>query len=463
MLSKLAKQNTLPWLSKLSSLVKLPRLKHLSIRTRLMLAASLWIGGLTLAAGVTVPTLVNTYLVDNAKSQLRVVADEIIANLTKDENGNLALQRSVSDPRYNRPYSGYYWTVSSKKQTLRSRSLWDKSITPVHQKSKILTGANGEKLVSISQVVTIPEYKGLLDITIGMDEDPIEETLDNVIEWLMLIQLILFVGLLVFTFVQVNWSLRPLSKLQKELKTLEQGQQQALSSDYPGEIKPLITDLNALLFHYQELLERARNHAGNLSHSLKTPLSVVKNQISELPEDQRQPLSETVAQLQQQIDYHLGRARMAGSMNILSVSANPSERVDAISTAFEKVYAHREVLLVNELDNELNVAVESKDLDEMLGNLIENSFKWARSLIRVYGHVKDDTLVLAVEDDGIGVKESKLQEIVKRGVRLDESTPGTGLGLNIVAEMAHSYRGELSFEPSSMGGLKSVLRLNLSR
>ncbi|MGJ7093447.1 ATP-binding protein [Vibrio hannami] len=450
-------------LKKSSVLKKLPSLKHLSIRTRLMLAASLWIGGLTLAAGIMVPTLVNTYLVDNTRSQLQVVADEIIANLTISNEGKLTLQKPVSDSRYNRPYSGFYWIVTSKNQTLRSRSLWDKSITPVHKKSKVLTGANGEKLISISQVVTIPEYRGRINITIGIDEDPIEDTLDNVIEWLLIIQLVLFAGLLVFTFVQVNWSLIPLNKLQKELKTLEQGKQQALSSDYPGEIKPLVADLNALLFHYQELLERARNHAGNLSHSLKTPLSVIKNQISELPEEEQQSLSQTVAQLQQQIDYHLGRARMAGAMNILSVSANPSERVDAISTAFEKVYSHREVVMVNELDSELNVAVESTDLDEMLGNLIENSFKWANSLIRVYGNVQGDVLVLTIEDDGKGVEDSMLEEIVKRGVRLDETIPGTGLGLNIVAEMAHSYRGELSFERSSMGGLKAILRLNLSR
>lgn len=445
-------------LSKLS-----PKLKQLSFRTRLMLAASLWIGALTLAAGITTPTLVNSYLVEDAKTQLQLVADEIIANLMVNGDGDLVLQRQISDPRYHRPYSGYYWTVTSKKQTLRSRSLWDKEITPFHKKSKQLTGANGEKLVSITQTVTIPDYRGSLTITIGIDEDPIEETLNKLIEWLMLIQFILFIGLLSFTFVQVNWSLRPLNKLKKELNTLEKGDQKALSNDYPKEITPLITDLNALLFHYQELLERARNHAGNLSHSLKTPLSVIKNKIAELPEDQQKPFEDNIAHLQQQIDYHLGRARMAGSMNILSVNANPSERVDAITAAFDKVYAHRELILVNELDSDLLVAVDSTDLDEMLGNLIENSYKWAASLIRVYGQVDNDSLIITIEDDGKGVAQEKLDEIVKRGVRLDESTPGSGLGLNIVAEMAHSYRGELFFEKSSMGGLKAILRLNLSR
>ncbi|WP_375753948.1 ATP-binding protein [Vibrio sp. HN007] len=445
-------------LSKLS-----PKLKQLSFRTRLMLAASLWIGALTLAAGITTPTLVNSYLVDDAKTQLQLVADEIIANLTVNSDGDLVQQRQVSDPRYHRPYSGYYWTVTSKKQTLRSRSLWDKEITPFQKKSKQLTGANGEKLVSITQTVTIPDYRGSLEITIGIDEDPIEETLNKLIEWLMLIQFMLFIGLLSFTFVQVNWSLRPLNKLKKELNTLEKGDQKALSNDYPKEITPLITDLNALLFHYQELLERARNHAGNLSHSLKTPLSVIKNKIAELPDDQQKSFEDNIAHLQQQIDYHLGRARMAGSMNILSVNANPSERVDAITAAFDKVYAHRELVLVNELDSDLQVAVDSTDLDEMLGNLIENSYKWATSLIRVYGQVDNDSLSITIEDDGKGVAQEKLDEIVKRGVRLDESTPGSGLGLNIVAEMAHSYRGELVFEKSSMGGLKAILRLNLSR
>ena len=245
---------------------------------------------------------------------------------------------------------------------------------------------------------------------------------------------------------------------------LRKGEQQGLSNNYPKEVSPLVSDLNALLFHYQELLERARNHAGNLSHALKTPLSVMKNEIEMLPDNEKKLLQQPIQQIQSQIDYHLGRARMAGAMNILSVKSSPCERVEAISMAFDKVYAANEVTMINELDSELEVAVEKTDLDEMVGNLLENSYKWAGSIIRVHSNeLTDGNVELIIEDDGHGIPEEKLEQVTKRGVRLDETTPGTGLGLNIVNEMAHSYRGNLTLSKSSMGGLKASLVLKVSQ
>ena len=436
--------------------------QRLSIRQRLLVAATFWIGGLILIAGVSIPILVYAYLVDNNKAQLNIIGDELIANLTLTKQGQLTLRRPISDLKFSLPYSGYYWTIGIDEQTLRSRSLWDKNFTQ-QKHSNTLLGAKGEPLISVQKEMTIPELRKPLIVTIGADENPIKQAVNSLIGLLVVILLLLFCGLMIFTMVQINWSLRPLNKLQAELKALENGECEALSDQFPIEIKPLITDLNALLFHYQELLFRARNHAGNLSHSLKTPLSIVKNQVDALPMAQKDELNEAVFKLQQQIDYHLGRARMAGSMNILSVSASPAQRVDAISRAFDKLYATRNVMLINEIDDEILVAVEVTDLDEMLGNLIENSYKWAKSLIRVHATKDDEQLRLVIEDDGKGVDSSEINEIVKRGVRLDESTPGSGLGLNIVVEMAYSYRGQLSFDKSKMGGLKVSLLLPLSR
>jgi len=170
-----------------------------------------------------------------------------------------------------------------------------------------------------------------------------------------------------------------------------------------------------------------------------------------------------INQIQDHIDYHLGRARMAGSMNILSVKSTPSSRVDAISMAFDKVYADRNITLINELDSDLNVAVEQTDLDEMLGNLLENSYKWANSMIRVHSSQNKENIHIIIEDDGPGIPKENRSQVIKRGVRLDEATTGSGLGLNIVSEMAHSYRGQLTLETSTLGGLKASLDLHLSR
>lgn len=441
---------------------KRPLLKRLSLKSRLVLAAIVWLTAMVIAVGVSVPNQVFNYMVDDTKSQLTIYMDEISASLEADETGNLSLTTNLSDPRFNRPYSGLYWSAKTEKELLRSRSLWDKKIT-TDKKDKDYLGARNEKLIYIKTTLYYPDYDGPIDVIIGIDEQPIEDTVGSLMGQLWIILALLYLGVLAVIFLQVQWSLSPLTKMHKELSQLRSGDKTRLDQDYPKEVAPVVSDLNALVFHYQELLERARHHAGNLSHALKTPLSVLKNEISSLDDQTQSLLQPPVDQIQSQIDYHLGRARMAGSKNILSVRANPSQRVDAISMAFDKVYAERGVTLINELDSDIDVAVDKTDLDEMVGNLLENAYKWSDSIIRVHSESKDnDDIEIIVEDDGPGIPDQDIKQAVERGVRLDETTPGTGLGLNIVSEMAHSYRGKLTLSRSSMGGLKAVLSLKLS-
>ncbi|WP_047042515.1 ATP-binding protein [Vibrio mexicanus] len=434
--------------------------KRLSLKSRLLLAATLWLSAMILAAGFGIPKLVKDYLISDVTSQLNLAMDEIIANLEMDANGEVKLTRPLSDPRFTQPYSGLYWVATHENLTLRSRSLWDKTIT-VKKKPlrKLLFGAQKEPLIYTEQSVFLPDSKSPINIVIGIDEKPINQTLDELTEQLWIILGLLFTGVLVLIGLQVSWSLYPLTIMKHELTALKAGKQNELSREYPKEVSPLVADLNALLFHYQELLERARHHAGNLSHALKTPLAVLRNEIQTLPIEEREKLEEPIAQIQSHIDYHLGRARVAGSVNILSVSTPVSERIDAISMAFDKVYAQRGITLINEVDSEVEVAVDPTDLDEMIGNLIENGYKWAESIIRIHSKTENNTVTLFIEDDGAGIPEDKLKHVIQRGVRLDETTPGTGLGLNIVSEMAHSYRGSIDLSKSQLGGLCVCLNL----
>lgn len=437
-------------------------LKRLSLKSRLVLAAVVWLTAMIIAVGVSVPNQVFSYMVDDTKSQLTIYMDEISASLEADKTGNLTLTSTLSDPRFNRPYSGLYWSAKTDKELLRSRSLWDKKITS-EKKEKEYFGARNEKLIYIKTTLYYPDYDGPIEVIIGIDEQPIEDTVGSLMSQLWIILALLYFGVLAVIFLQVQWSLSPLTKMHKELSQLRSGEKTQLDQDYPKEVAPVVSDLNALVFHYQELLERARHHAGNLSHALKTPLSVLKNEIAALDQETQRYLQPPVEQIQSQIDYHLGRARMAGSKNILSVRANPSQRVDAISMAFDKVYAERGVTLINELDSDIQVAVDKTDLDEMVGNLLENAYKWSESIIRVHSEtLAADDIAIIIEDDGPGIPDEKLKQAIERGVRLDETTPGTGLGLNIVSEMAHSYRGKLTLSRSSMGGLRAVLTLKLS-
>ncbi|MBU2899111.1 ATP-binding protein [Vibrio hepatarius] len=441
---------------------KVRLLKRLSLKSRLVLAAIVWLTAMIIAAGIMMPSQVYLYMQEDTKQQLAIYMDEIAAALEADEKGNLKLTSPLSDPRFTRPYSGFYWSAKTSKALLRSRSLWDKTLTSKNEHD--LLGARDEKLIHIDSTLYYPDYSGPIKVTIGMDQQPIEDTVRNLMGQLWFILALLYIGVLTLITIQVQWSLSPLSKMHKELSQLRSGKKTQLDQEYPKEVSPVVSDLNALVFHYQELLERARHHAGNLSHALKTPLSVLKNEVATKDPVIQEQLRPSLDQIQNQIDYHLARARMAGAKNILSVSSCPSKRVDAISMAFDKVYSDRGISLINELDSDLNVAVEQTDLNEMLGNIIENAYKWSKSIIRVHSlenSETSETIDVIIEDDGVGIPEQKLAQVIHRGVRLDETTPGTGLGLNIVSEMAHSYRGKLTLDRSSLGGLKVILSMKL--
>ncbi|KJG39418.1 histidine kinase [Photobacterium angustum] len=433
-----------------------------SIRNRLLSAAAIWLLAITLTAGYLVPSFIKSYLIDQEKTQLYLYLDQITALVDIDAHGRVFLDGRLSNPRFNSPYSGLYWSLKLNNQHLRSRSLWDTTISGNNEEG--FEGPNKQSLIVVKRKFLLPDSDYPVELSVAINQDRLLKTLQELTRGLWLILTIMAIGILTLTTLQVSWSLWPLRKLRRNLKLVREGHTTELTGLYPVEIQPVIDDLNALLFHYQELLLRARNHSGNLSHALKTPIAILNNEVALLDEPTKAKLVPALQQLQQHIDYHLGRARMAGAVNILAAKTAVSSRVDAISLAMDKVYANRELILVNELDSSVMVAVESSDLDEMIGNLIENSYKWANSLIRVYQESSQSgQITLVIEDDGIGIAEEKCKQVLNRGVRLDESTPGTGLGLNIVNELAHSYRGDLILSKSQRGGLKASLILPIPR
>ncbi|WP_273860475.1 ATP-binding protein [Photobacterium sp. GSS17] len=438
-----------------------------SLRSRLLLAAAVWLLGITAAASYVVPTFIKSYLVDQEKEQLYLYMDELTAMVDVDSTRNVIPPKRLSNPRFQQPYSGLYWSLSINGLELRSRSLWDTRIQGDEENG--YTGPNQQSLLVVKRQFFLPEKEEPVDVVIAANQEPLLHTLKQLTNGLWMILTVMVIGILILIWFQVSWSLLPLRRLQQKLKQVRDGEASELSGRYPAEIRPVVDDLNALLFHYQEVLERARNHAGNLSHALKTPIAVLHNEVGKLPPEEKARLQPTLAQLQQHIDYHLGRARMAGAANILAAKTAPSLRVDAISMAMDKVYVERDLILVNELDSDLMVAVEKRDLDEILGNLIENSYKWATSLIRVHQlpptpgtkttESDRDTVTIVIDDDGPGIDAQACQDAMKRGVRLDETTPGTGLGLSIVAELTHTYRGRLGLDKSPLGGLRATVQL----
>ena len=435
--------------------------KAISLRRRLILAATVWLAVFISCASYAVPNVIRSYLVHQENRQLSLYLDQISAFVSVNDQQIINISSTLSNPLFQTPYSGLYWSITSGKQHLRSRSLWDAKLKKTDAGQYL--GPDNQSLLTAHRTVYLPDHAEALNMMVAVNENTLTATIRQLTDSLWIILGVMALGILLMIWLQISWSLLPLKRLQKKLKEVREGEAENLDGKYPTEIMPVIDDLNALLFHYQELLLRARNHAGNLSHALKTPISILNNEVNKLPQEAQTHFKPALNQLQQHIDYHLGRARMAGSTHILSAKTPLSIRIDAISMAMEKVYLHRDVMMINELDSELFVAIERRDLDEILGNFIENGYKWAESMIRVHQIEHDDKIAIVMEDDGPGIPEDQYKRVLQRGVRLDESTPGTGLGMNIASELTHSYHGELTLSKSKMGGLKITLILPKAR
>ena len=427
-----------------------------SLRHRILLGSFLWLSLILLSAAIFLPEAVRRYLHDQLTEQATLHLDELSSLVEFTPEGVLTVQGRLSDPRFRKPYSGWYWQVQSGDQMLRSRSLWDARFDIGSGESP-----DNQDLLFSNRQLTFSWQTSPIQLTIAMDSQPTEQTFDVLTDGLMLALLAIGISAMLLIALQIRWSLRPMSTLQADLKSVRQGEVDRLSGQYPDEVQPVVDDLNRLLFHYGELLERARHHTGNLAHALKTPLAVIVNETATLPENQQQVLNSALEQLQNRINYHLARARMAGTSKILAVDSCPADVVDALAMVFEKAYASRDIVVINELDDRVRVAVEVRDLEEMLGNLLENAFKWATSQVRVYAEQTDTSLWLFIDDDGPGLLPEQMNIVLQRGVRLDEQTPGSGLGLNIVHDIIISYGGVLALATSRSGGLQVQLRLPL--
>lgn len=427
------------------------KLSLLSIRNRLILVTSLWLSLMVTIAGTIIPLIINFQLVDNAKTELEFTLEELHQQV-KQKKRLQADNILISNAKLYEKKQDRYWQIETESKIYRSPSLNKKRLNDKFEDEH-------HDVILISEKYSI-EGLGKVKIKVALDNDGIEENVNILTGALWFILTCLFIGVLVLVAIQVKWSLKPIHEMQQNLIELKTGQASRIEGRYPIELSPLVDSLNDLLFHYQELLKRARNHTGNMAHALKTPLTVLKNHVNQLAEEEKTTLLIPIENIQKYIDYHLSRARLAGSSSILSVKTSPSERIEAMNMAFDKVYAERDILLINELDDKMKVNVETTDLDEMLGNVLENSYKWSKSLIRIYSKPYSENRVqIIIEDDGNGISDEDFQQVLKRGARLDEQVKGSGLGLNIVKDAAESYQGSIHLDHAELGGLKVTLTL----
>ena len=308
--------------------------------------------------------------------------------------------------------------------------------------------------------VTLPGRPTPVIVMAAEDRTPIDREARRFTFLTAAALMVLGAGILAAVMVQVRVGMRPLFDLRREISDVRKGKTERVGDNYPEELEPLAAELNALVTHNQEVVERQRTHVGNLAHALKTPLSVMLTEASQRPG----PLSEVVTHqadlMRGQVDHHLRRARAAARSQSHGERTLIEPVLDELASTLERIFLPKAVVIDWRAPDDLCFRGERQDLLEMAGNIIENAGKWCRGKVFVNAVPEGEgRLLLTVEDDGPGLPPERRGEVLKRGARLDESAPGSGLGLAIVDELARAYGGALTLSESGMGGLRVELLL----
>ena len=480
-----------------------------SLRLRLLAGTLVWVLLTVLVAGWALGRMFTEHVERQFQAELVTHLNQLAANLAMDANGQPALRAALSDPRFARPYSGLYWQIDvladagatgssapeasdqaaeggGRQGLLRSRSLWDVVLTvpgdrpadgEVH--AHATEGPDGAPLRMIEQVLRPAEQPELaLRVIVAANAALVVEPVARFNRLLAIALALLAAGLAVAALVQVRVGLRPLARLRDGLAAVREGRSTAIDGRFPAEIQPLVAEFNAVLARNAEVVTRARTHAGNLAHAVKTPLSVLANAAAETADDApdgalARLVREQVALARTQVDYHLARSRAAAAVGVPGLRTPLRPVLEGLLRLMNKVHAGRglKVTLLACADD-LAFRGEAQDLQEMLGNLIDNACKWAAGRVEVYaeactagqaGLQDGGQLRICIDDDGPGLPADAREAVFARGVRADERTPGAGLGLSIVRELAQLYGGEVRLEVSPWGGLRAVLTLPLAR
>ncbi len=439
-----------------------------SLLARLVGLAVLWIAVALLAAGLVLAHLFRAHVERAFDARLRDHMAELVALADTDAAGRLRLKRPSVDSNFARPLSGWYWQIrDSTGRIERSRSLWDQELAvPAAAPSPrlvVLAGPRGQSLRALVRAVDLPDTPAPFGFVVAGPQEEIEKAVQALVWALAVALVVLGLGLVGAVVGQVGVGLRPLRHLRRAVAAVRAGRAARVDGAYPAEVAPLADEINALLAHDAEVVMRARTQAGDLAHALKTPLAVLANEAAGLPPERAALVRGQADLMRRHIDRHLSRARAAASHSVLGARCAVGPVGAALVRTLGALYRDRAVAIaVDGLDG-LVFCGDRHDLEEMLGNLMDNACKWGRTQVRVAGRrvarPDGDRLELTVEDDGPGIPEEAVAEALVRGRRLDENVPGSGLGLAIVDDLAALYGGGVALRRSGLGGLAAVLDL----
>ena len=414
---------------------------------------------------------------------LHAELDATLVTLTRasdvSEDGIVSIYPNFAptDQRFLRPLSGRYWLVASLNAEgevanfLNSNSVWDWNVPwqkmPVADSVRELgqvqyadaTGPDSEPVRIAVKAILLPGVDTPVVLITAADRRPTDRITRQFVYTMTAAMLVLALGLIIAMFFLVRVGLRPLARIERDVADIRIGEKERLDNDYPVEVAPLTIELNKLLEHNKNVVDRARTHVGNLAHALKTPIAVLMNEargddpFSELVRRQTQSMNENV-------QHYLKRAQAAARAEVLGARTPVEPAIEDLTRLLQRLFAEKGLSVSPGQVQDVSFRGERQDLDEMLGNLLENACKWAKTRVRVSASRSPEGHVLIhVDDDGPGLTPQEREEALKRGVRLDETAPGSGLGLSIVKDLSELYSGRFELDDSPFGGLRATLIL----
>jgi signal transduction histidine kinase len=442
--------------------------KTWSLHNRLVLFAILSISFILIIAGMGIAALYKAHVENFVLTDLTSHSDQLLGITSVSPSGAISVEAELSDPRFQQPGGGLYWQIDVKGQTsLRSRSLWDENmIIPTPPKSEeedhahILVLPTGQEIFALERRVTLSNDSGIEKsavVTVGMDRDRITSPISQFLQVFVSGLIFTYVALLVSMIAIISLSLRPLTAVKSKIAGLRADNIAIHLDDLPSEVLPLAEEVNALSAAREVQLGRARERASNLAHGLKTPLAVMQAIANELRNKglsaQADGIALNASQMRDLVDRELTRSRIAsGHGNYRTALAATLDRVIA---TMKKAPRGEGLLWDNAVPQSVEVAMDRTDLLELVGNVLDNARKHAASKVII----SYSGGVLTISDDGKGVPDDQLSSIMQRGVRLDEKSPGSGIGLAIVADLADVYSLTVTAKRAAIGGLALAIQM----
>jgi signal transduction histidine kinase len=451
-----------------------------SLAVRLFFSASAWVLVILVITGFVLSSVYRNATERAFDRRLNLYLRTLIAEVaTPDEPPDRQFQ-SLGEPLFELPLSGWYWQITrtdtDKADVRSSRSLWDKKLPKLEDRGIDLSaagirvgyveGPEGQNLRMVERPVDLGS-DGKFLVGVAGDASEIFDETRSFDYYLGGTFTALGIVLLLTTIFQVRFGLAPLKRISESIADIRSGRAERLEGDFPVEIAPLARETNALIDANREIVERARTHVGNLAHAIKTPLSVIVNEAGAHGTD---PFANKVMEqadvMRDQVAHHLQRARIAARVTIVGTVTEVAPALEALQRTMEKIHRDRGIVIEVKADPKAKFRGERQDLEEMAGNLVDNACKWASSRVFIDALVERPaepgaapTLRILVDDDGRGLSAAERAKVSRRGQRLDESKPGSGLGLSIVTELAALYGGSLALGNAPIGGLRAELVL----